>query len=682
MIKLSSKLVRRILFGIVLLLIIFAFAASYIGYVSFRDNLESEFIRGAERTGETARVLVNGNRVASYLKTDKYDEEYERSVSGIDILCNKMDVTFIYVIIPDKDYKHITFVVSTVNEDSEYERFERGHRQETSSKEYETAYKALYDKKKTTETLLRKEEVSSTGAHITTMLPVLDDAGKVTAILCVQRQLDEVFIARNQYLRRIFLILAVLTVLVIFGQGIWLSRSLFTPILKVTKEAERFAAENKKAETPLTEEIRRDDELGRLAASIDRMEEEVDEYTKNLEEVTAKEERASTELNIASQIQESMLPNIYPAFPDRKEFSIYAEMNTAKEVGGDFYDYFLIDEDRLALLIADVSGKGVPAALFMMASKILLDNITASGDKTPAEVLAQANEAICSNNKAEMFVTVWLGILNLKTGKLIASNAGHEYPAVRKKDGDFELYKDKHGFVVGGMSGMVYKDYELQLETGDELFLYTDGVTEATNADEKLFGTDRMIRALNEVKGAQPDVILKNVTKAIDGFVGDAVQFDDITMLALDYYGEEGSGMEDTNTREITVSASSERFNDVMAFVQEDLEKAGCPAKMQMPIEVAVEEIFINIASYAYPEGSGKATVRTEIFPDGSGIAITFMDHGVPYDPLSRTDPDTSLPAEERDVGGLGVYMVKKSMDECKYDHKDGMNIFKIVKKF
>ncbi|MCR5606099.1 MAG: serine/threonine-protein phosphatase [Treponema sp.] len=243
------------------------------------------------------------------------------------------------------------------------------------------------------------------------------------------------------------------------------------------------------------------------------------------------------ELSLATRIQSDMLPNIFPAFPERKEFDIYATMNPAKEVGGDFYDFFLIDDDHLAIVIADVAGKGIPAALFMMVSKILVQNFAMTG-RSPKEVLQITNEQICSKNREEMFVTVWLGILDLTTGKLIASNAGHEYPILKKPDGDFELIKDKHSFVVGGMDNVNYKEYELQLEKGSKLFLYTDGVAEASNLKKEQFGTTRTLEALNSVKNESPENILNTVNDTVSKFVCGAPQFDDLTMLCIEYNGK------------------------------------------------------------------------------------------------------------------------------------------------
>ena len=277
-------------------------------------------------------------------------------------------------------------------------------------------------------------------------------------------------------------------------------------------------------------------EIGELSSDVSDLAKEIDEYLNQIEIATAEKERVSIELELATRIQEDSLPTDFPAFPGRQDFDIYASMDPAKEVGGDFYDFFLIDETHLGLVMADVSGKGVPAALFMMVSKILVENYAMAG-KSPAEVLYAINERICSNKHEEMFVTVWVGILDTVTGKIVAANAGHEYPAIQYSDGCFELLKDKHGFVVGGLEGICFKEYELQLTPGSRLFLYTDGVPEATNSENELFGTDRMISALNEEPAVPPEKILKNVRRRVDEFVQDAEQFDDLTMLCLEYKG-------------------------------------------------------------------------------------------------------------------------------------------------
>ena len=273
-------------------------------------------------------------------------------------------------------------------------------------------------------------------------------------------------------------------------------------------------------------------ELGQLSRDVVSMTEEIDEHVKSIENITAEKERIVAELGLAARIQTAMLPGKFPAFPDRTDFDVFASMDPAKEVGGDFYDFFLIDDDHLCLTIADVSGKGIPAALFMMASKIILANNAMMG-KSPAEILSNTNAAICSNNSAEMFVTVWLGILELSTGKLTAANAGHEYPVIRRAGGKFELIKDKHGFVIGGMTGSKYKEYELVLGRGDTLFLYTDGLPEATDSAGNMFGTSRMLDALNEAEDSSSEAVIQHMRSVVNDFAASAEQFDDLTMMCV-----------------------------------------------------------------------------------------------------------------------------------------------------
>lgn len=250
----------------------------------------------------------------------------------------------------------------------------------------------------------------------------------------------------------------------------------------------------------------------------------------------AEKARISHELGMAGRIQSNMLPHDFPPFPDRSEFDIYASMEPAREVGGDFYDFFMIDDDHLCLVVADVAGKGIPASLFMMVSKAILKTY-AGIEKSAAEILSRVNKEICDNNRTDMFVTVWLGILEISTGRLTAANAGHEYPALKKADGYYELLKDKHGLVLGGMEDVKYAEYVIEMSAGDKLFMYTDGVPEATNAEGRMFGTDGMIDALNIDKDASPVDLLSNVRGAVRDFVKDAEQFDDLTMLCLEYRG-------------------------------------------------------------------------------------------------------------------------------------------------
>jgi sigma-B regulation protein RsbU (phosphoserine phosphatase) len=279
------------------------------------------------------------------------------------------------------------------------------------------------------------------------------------------------------------------------------------------------------------------DEIGMLAGSIDQMEEKIQDYVEHITAITAERERIGAELSLATRIQEDMLPNEFPAYPDRTEFDIFASMTPAKEVGGDFYDFFLIDDTHLGIVMADVSGKGIPAALFMMVSKIMIKNQAMTGD-SPAKILEIVNDHICANNREEMFVTVWLGILDTETGVLTASNAGHEYPMVMTGDEGFEILKDKHGFVIGGMPGLRHTEYEIRMKKGSKIFVYTDGLAEAQNAAGEFYTADRAVKELNVCRKGTPEFIVKWMERSVDKFVAEAPQFDDLTMLCLEYKGK------------------------------------------------------------------------------------------------------------------------------------------------
>ncbi|MBR6956177.1 MAG: serine/threonine-protein phosphatase [Firmicutes bacterium] len=308
--------------------------------------------------------------------------------------------------------------------------------------------------------------------------------------------------------------------------------------LKSVQENIRDYRETKDSETVIAnlKEINSKNEIGDLKNDVIELAEEIDDYVDKIESISAEKHRIESELDMAKRIQLSMMPSVFPPYPDRNEFEIYASVEPAREVGGDFYDFFLIDKDHLCMVMADVSGKGVPAALFMMGSKIVIKN-SAMLMNSPAKILTRANESICENNEQDMFLTVWLGILELSTGKLVAANAGHEYPALMRAGEKFEIIKSKHGFVIGGFEDAIYMDYELQLEPGDKLFLYTDGLPEATNGDNEMLGIDGMLDALNENCESHPEVILNGVKNAVDGFVKEAEQFDDLTMMCIEYKG-------------------------------------------------------------------------------------------------------------------------------------------------
>jgi sigma-B regulation protein RsbU (phosphoserine phosphatase) len=306
-----------------------------------------------------------------------------------------------------------------------------------------------------------------------------------------QNEADEVAKATRSALVTMLLLIVFLAVLSVFLSN-KLSKHLVMPIALLTEKVHDLDGDQLNFEWYENT----DDEVEELARSFKFMTQRMQTYIDDIQTVTAEKERIGTELSLATRIQAGILPHDFPAFPDRNEFELYALMEPAREVGGDFYDFFLIDDNHLGLVMADVSGKGIPAALFMMIAKTILQSCAMLG-KGAAETLDKTNEALTSNNQTGMFVTIWFGILEISTGKLSCANAGHEYPVIKRAGGEFEIYKDKHGFVIGGMEGTRYKEYTIQLGHGDRIFLYTDGVPEATNPDVMMYGTDRMLGALN-----------------------------------------------------------------------------------------------------------------------------------------------------------------------------------------
>ena len=323
-----------------------------------------------------------------------------------------------------------------------------------------------------------------------------------------------------------------------------------------------------------------------------------------------------------------------------------------------------------------VSGKGVPAALFMVIAKTLIRNQALFG-LPPEKVFSKVNMQLCENNKGKMFVTAWMGILKLSTGKVIYANAGHTRPVIARSSGACEYLKGRANFVLAGMPMMQYTQGELQLNPGDTLFLYTDGVTEATDASEELFGEARLLETVSAHPTDKPQDMIAAVKDAIDGFVKDAPQFDDITMLAVQYKGEESGVYTETKT----FIAAKKELNALLEWLEKLLEAHDCPMKVQTQLNIAVEEIFVNIASYAYPQGTSTADITCHF--SGSSptkLEITFADKGVPYDPLKKNDPNTKLGADERQIGGLGIFMVKQSMDNVRYKYENGQNVLTITK--
>lgn len=410
-------------------------------------------------------------------------------------------------------------------------------------------------------------------------------------------------------------------------------------------------------------------EPGELASAFGKMMKDVEHYVKEVTTVTAEKERIRSELTVAARLQADMLPDSAAELTERCEFDLCAKMTPAKEVGGDFYDFFLVDNDRIALVMADVSGKGVPAALFMVVARTLIRNCIAT--ETPLEkAVENVNNSLCANNKNGMFVTAWIGILSLSTGVLKFVNAGHNAPLLARKDEKYEYIRERSGFVLAGMEKVSYRQLEMVLKAGDMLFLYTDGVTEAHDCHKNMYEEERLKLCLNHLQKKSPQETVDGVWRDILVFRGKAEQFDDITMISFCYMGSEKERYK-LNVGEPV----QKRMGEINKFVENTLITSGFPGRFRSSMLLVTDEIFTNICSY-----SDAREVTVGCLADEKEAALYFEDDGVPYNPLKRDDPNIHESIERRVPGGLGIYLVKELMDEVEYVYRNGKNCLTIHK--
>lgn len=415
------------------------------------------------------------------------------------------------------------------------------------------------------------------------------------------------------------------------------------------------------------------EEFAYLASAFNKMIVDIKNYITNLNTLSEDKKRIETELNIAQSIQYSALPNVFPPYPEEKEFDIYATMQTAKEVGGDFYDFFFIDSNHFAFLIADVSGKGIPAALFMMTSKTLIKNLAQTGMDIET-LMKKVNHKIFKNNEQGFFVTAFFAVLELSTGKLSCVNAGHNPPLIKTKENKFEYVKCPSNFILGALDDMDYESCEYLLYPNDYIYLYTDGVTEAEDNDMKMFSDDRLLNSLNSIENADLGVtnILDAVKNDVENFTQGQEQSDDITMLVLKY-----NGVCDKDCKKF--DAKIGELQNVIAWTEQKLSENNVSQADKNKICIAAEEIFVNIANYSFVNDTGLVKISCEICDNK--MKLVFVDNGREFNPLNQAEPDVTLPAEERMPGGLGIFIVKQTMDSVNYSYEDAKNILTVSTK-
>ena len=535
--KFFSKVNRKMSALCILLAIIICAGCCISGYIQYRDSIYERYNNFAYEIDETARSFVDGDKILSYLETGETDEEYDEMAQNIYNLYKHTSLyenkSGIYIFEPDcKEYtcKNIFDVRIIEAGDDIREYYEIGVVDPITFKNPEEVTNIYKTGEKSTSYFIHE---SKFGYNSCAILPVFNSHGSPVALIVADMPIPMISETLNRYL---FTTIAITVLIVAAFMSIFITimrRTITDPLKTIAQETQAFSQSEIEISKVLPN-FRKTDEIGQLASSIYQMELDIQQYVTNLTAITAEKERIGAELNVATNIQSSMLPCIFPAFPDRNELDIYASMNPAKEVGGDFYDFFMVDEKHIAIVMADVSGKGVPAALFMVIGKTLIKDHTQL-QMDLSDVFSEVNNLLCESNSEGLFITAFEGVLDLETGEFTFVNAGHEMPFIYRKGEGYSPYKIRPGFVLAGMEDVRFKGGSLQLNVGDKIFQYTDGVTEATDANNGLFGMERLEATLNTCCDFTPEETIRKVKADVDAFVGEAPQFDDITMLCLEY---------------------------------------------------------------------------------------------------------------------------------------------------
>src|SRR5574344_1360980 len=483
-------------------------------------------------------------------------------------------------------------------------------------------------------------------------------------ILTVAVPIEELFVVQKMHILAGFLLRIIACILFAIITYIVLTKNINKPIDILTKSAEEIGSGNLDKKIDINEPL----EFAKLAQTFNKMTSDIKDYINNIHKMNSEKEKMEAELNIAKEIQESALPKIFPPYPERIDFDIFASMTPAKKVGGDFYDFYFIDNNHFAITIADVSGHGIPAAMFMMTAKTLLKNL-ALRKMNPAEIFNYANKKLCENNEQGFFITVFFAIIDLKTGIVKYVNAGHNPPLISRNN-KFEYMKVDSNIVVGIFDEARYNAEEIKLEPGDSILLYTDGVTEANNKSGEFYGENNLLEALNSKALLKSKDVIKEVTEALNEYTADCEQADDITMLAFKYTGVKNL------LEKIEVPAQVSELKPFLNWLENLCIKCGMDNENKSKMLMSAEEVFVNIAYYAYPdhlkEKIQETTIMFKYIETTHEVSLIFADSGIKYNPLTQSKtPDINSPLEHRTPGGLGILMVKNMMSSVNYCYKN-----------
>ena len=493
----------------------------------------------------------------------------------------------------------------------------------------------------------------------------LGKTGWSVAIVCTE---SDIF---GSYLRLVNIIIGILVIGLVFMLFVFwqvISKEL-KPLEQLAHQAEIIASGNFDEPLPTTD---KSDEIGKLSKSFRNMQQSLTSYIEELKTTTASKAQIENELKIASNIQMSMLPKIFPPYPDRDDIDIFGQLVSAKEVGGDLYDFYIRDE-KLFFCIGDVSGKGVPASLVMAVTRALF-RTASTRESQPERIVEIINATISADNESNMFVTLFVGALDMPTGRLRYCNAGHDAP-ILIGSGTGMLPCDSN-LPVGIMPDWKFSVQESSIDSGTTIFLYTDGLTEAMNINYEEFQEERIF---NTIKNTPNNVrnLIHSMTDAVHQFVGDAEQSDDLTMLAIQYNHEEANVR---YQRSITLPNDVQEIPRLADFVDTVCEAIGFDMGVTMQLNLALEEAVVNVMNYAYPAGT-KGSVNIEAKATDECVKFIISDKGAPFDPTAKEEVDTTLTAEERGIGGLGIHLIRQIMDSINYERIDGSNVLTLQKK-
>ncbi len=525
--KKSLSINKKALIGTVIFTFLLIFLCCVAGSFVFDRAVEKIYNDKGYVLASIIANEIDHEKIAEYTKTWEADDYYHSMEEYLHFIEDTSNAAYIYIAVPYEDktmryvYDSDTFIGDTDPIAAPFDEIWQAYTKGVRPKSYLVRHSKKY------------------GYLTSSCLPIKDSTGHVVALLFVDTNMDEIMRTLMFYVFNMIFISAILLAVFCLTNWHFISKNLISPLMLIRRNVKNFAVNNGAIDDCI-ESIKTGDELEELAESVIQMEKDIVNYIDNIQTITAEKERIGAELNVASKIQLDMLPGVFPPFPDRKEFDIYAIMDPAKEVGGDFYDFFFIDDDHLALIMADVSGKGIPAALFMARAKAIIRNSAVTrGDLSPSRILREVNKQLCENNEEDYFVTVWLGIIELSTGRGTAANAGHEYPAIKKAGEEYELLIHKHSPALAISDELIFAEHAFDMNPGDSFFVYTDGVPEATNPEMELFGTQELLKSLNRDPNANAQKLIENVKEDIASFVKEADQFDDITMLSFIYKGKQ-----------------------------------------------------------------------------------------------------------------------------------------------